>query len=546
MTKCVESSGMIARTVLIASFLFTLIYVFPVTANAETKTSIEDLKAGVVKITSNVGGKRQMGTGIIVNLEIDTVYILTASHVIEGDQEPQVTFYSDPNEPFTAKTVALEGGDPKGLAVLRIRIKGRLPSGLRALYLDEKATINGGEQVMLIGFPRSIGTQWAVTTGTLAGQKGRDLTFSGAADGGNSGGPLLIEGKVVGVVTEKLGNFGYATPILTALYALKGWGVQANLTMADRKMQMLDTLNTQPEEKTYPVQEARVRPNDAPTRLAKEITGKDGAPMVLVQAGAFTMGSLKGVSNSNEHPQHFVSVNAFYLDTHEVTNRQFQQFVQANRYRTTAEQEGKAYGLTSQGEQKHISGASWRQPEGEESVFASERELHPVVAISWEDAKAYCTGVGKRLPTEAEWEYAARAGTTTNYWWGQEFPPSSKLVGNTADKSAKEKFGWSRAKDTYDDGYVRTAPVGSFKANPWGLYDMSGNVWEWVEDWYGEDYYQSSPNENPKGPERGEQKVLRGGSWNYGPSSLRSAIRGRDFPSKRNAYFGVRCAQDAP
>ena len=270
------------------------------------------------------------------------------------------------------------------------------------------------------------------------------------------------------------------------------------------------------------------------------------AGMALIPEGTFQMGSPDGEGEKDEHPQHHVSVKAFYLDMHEVTNRQFQQFVQTSNYRTMAEQEGKAWVYSSQEEWKEIAGASWQKPEGEQSVFASGRELHPVVSISWEDAKAYCVGVGKRLPTEAEWEYAARAGTTTSYWWGDELPRSSNQVANLADKSAKEEFGINWTIDTYVDGFAHTAPVGSFQANPWGLYDMAGNVWEWVVDWYAEDYYQASPKKNPQGPSSGEFKVLRGGSWNQNPRNLRSAYRGRSDPAGRSAYLGVRCAQDTP
>ena len=163
--------------------------------------------------------------------------------------------------------------------------------------------------------------------------------------------------------------------------------------------------------------------------------------------------------------------------------------------------------------------------------------------MSWEDAKAYCEQYGKRLPTEAEWEYAARAGTSTRNWWGND-PPGSRRVANIADVSTKDLFNNYLA--SYNDGFVRTAPVGTMAANPWGLFDMIGNVWEWTADWYGEDYYSQSSQRNPKGPETGDYRVVRGGSWNNQPFNSRSAYRGGGHPSVRNVTFGFRCLQDAP
>lgn len=182
------------------------------------------VKKGVVRITAQVEGKTRVGAGIIVKLEHDAAYILTASHVIEGDHDPQVTFFPDPHRPFRARVLGLEGGDPRGLAALRV--EGKLPPDLYALILDQKTSVSGGEPVALIGFPRVEGTLWTVTTGTISGRKGSALSFSGIADEGNSGGPVLVQGKVVGIVTEVGQKFNYAAPAVTARFALEGWGVR--------------------------------------------------------------------------------------------------------------------------------------------------------------------------------------------------------------------------------------------------------------------------------------------------------------------------------
>jgi formylglycine-generating enzyme len=178
-------------------------------------------------------------------------------------------------------------------------------------------------------------------------------------------------------------------------------------------------------------------------------------------------------------------------------------------------------------------------------VFDSNREKHPVVSVSWEDAQAYCRWTGKRLPTEAEFEYATRAGTETKYWWGNGHP-SSRQVANIGDESAKRQYSDWTIMTEYDDGYVRTAPVGSFEANPFGLHDMTGNVWEWTADRYDELYYGSSPRKNPQGPSKGDSRVTCGGSWNDAPDDVRSAGRGKRIPTNRGGRVGFRCAQDRP
>lgn len=298
--------------------------------------------------------------------------------------------------------------------------------------------------------------------------------------------------------------------------------------------------------------------------LQNEVTGKDSAPMVLVPAGSFLMGStndevdraikdcIKELEKDQqtcegwykpELPQHKVQMDAFYLDKCEVTNRLFQQFAQQTGHQTTAEREGSAWAFVEGKGWEAVKGASWRKPEAGATVFDSGRSEHPVVTVSWDDAQAYCRAAGKRLPTEAEFEYATRAGTTTRYWWG-DGNPSGRRVENIADESAKHLL--KTIMKGYGDGSVRTALVGSYEANPWGLHDISGNVREWTADWFDDNYYGKSPERNPKGHPSGQYRVLRGGSWSIDPGSVRSAGRARRAPTSRSGTIGFRCAQDLP
>jgi len=305
---------------------------------------------------------------------------------------------------------------------------------------------------------------------------------------------------------------------------------------------------------------AKPGPFEALRQIGREITGKDGAPMVLIPAGSFWMGSTEdevarmvdectraGRDKEEtcrgwlkpELPRHQVTLDAFYVDVYEVTNRLFEKFVNATGHQTTAEREGTAMAFVEQKGWQEVSGASWRQPEGGTTVMASSRREHPVVSVSWNDADAYCRWAGKRLPTEAEWEYAARAGTQTRTWWGNGHP-GSRRVANIADEAAKRILG--NYLTGYDDGYARTAPVGSYEANPWGVQDSIGNVLEWTADWIGG--YSGGQERNPRGPSNGQYRVIRGGSWYNDAWFVRSAARVWYFPSLRSDNLGFRCAQD--
>ncbi len=236
----------------------------------------------------------------------------------------------------------------------------------------------------------------------------------------------------------------------------------------------------------------------------EEITGEDGAPMRRVPAGWFTMGSNFG--EANEKPRHRVYVDAFYMDTFEVTNSQYAEFI----------------GVTGRERPGY-----WFQ------VHLESDGNNPVIDVAWHDADAYCRHYGKRLPTEAEWEKAARGTDGRLYPWGNR-TPSPRMA-----NYGKNRLAFSRGS---------LKPVGSYEAgkSPYEIYDLAGNVWEWVADWSDWHYYQTSPPRNPKGPSSGQDKLVRGGSWVTGPLHLRSAVRLRSVPTNRDVTVGFRCLQDVP
>ena len=242
----------------------------------------------------------------------------------------------------------------------------------------------------------------------------------------------------------------------------------------------------------------------APTQAPPEV---DVPPeMVLIPAGTFEMGTDQGLPF--EGPVHTVQVDAFLIDRYEVTNRQYQEFVEASGHVTESEKLGWSGVFDVQeGAWKPVDGADWRHPEGPGSSI-TERLGHPVVHVSWEDARAYAEWSGKSLPTEAQWEWAARGGLTESvYSWGNELQPEGSHMANVWQ-------GTFPLKDQGEDGFQAPAPVGTFPANGYGLYDIAGNVWEWTEDWFSPNTYrENGPSRNPRGPTSGQEKVIRGGSW---------------------------------
>ena len=296
----------------------------------------------------------------------------------------------------------------------------------------------------------------------------------------------------------------------------------------------------------------------------KQITNSIGMKLTLIPSGEFMMGSGESAEATaaffnktygeniltadlfkDEHPKHRVRITKpFYLGTYHVTRGQFRQFVKNSGYKTEAEKGEKpgAYGWNPDKKKFGFNEKySWRNAGFEQT------DEHPVVNVSWNDAVAFCQWLSKRedktyrLPTEAEWEYACRAGTTTRYYNGDD-PETLAKVGNIADAAAKAPFpDWTWTIKA-NDGYVFTSPVGKFKPNAFGLYDMHGNAWQWCADWYDAEYHAVSPADDPPGPTTGSSRVIRGGCW-YSPAwHCRLADRYWDLPGIGDDGLGFRAS----
>lgn len=277
------------------------------------------------------------------------------------------------------------------------------------------------------------------------------------------------------------------------------------------------------------------------------------AGMVRLDGGPFLMGSEspEAFPLDGEGPVRRVMVDAFYIDIHPVTNAQFDEFVRTTNYRTEAERFGWSFvfrGHVQQGEVVpgvppwwcKVSGADWRHPEGPGSG-AGNRGDYPVTHISWNDATAFCEWAGKRLPTEAEWEYAARGGLEQKaYPWGDELTPDGKHLCNIWQGDFPEI-------DLAEDGYSSVAPVRSFPPNGYGLYEMTGNAWEWCSDWFHPSWHVQATRANPVGPLTGSTRVMKGGSYLCHQSycnRYRVGARTSNSPESSTGNLSFRCVRD--
>lgn len=310
---------------------------------------------------------------------------------------------------------------------------------------------------------------------------------------------------------------------------------------------------------------------EPPKKLAADLGGGVKMELVLIPAGKFKMGSGESAEDTaafvnktyrklfpvdysgleadffkDEHPQHDVSITKpFFLGMHHVTRGQFRQFVEATGHNMDTEQGKKRWAWGWDPDNKEFSfneKYSWR------NAGFKQTDEHPVVNVTWNDAVAFCKWLSKkegqtyRLPTEAEWEYACRAGTTTRYDSGDD-PETLGKVNNLVDATAKAKIPDWKYMIRSSDNYVFTSPVGKSKPNAFGLCDMHGNAWQWCADWYGAEYYAASPADDPTGPDSGRDRVVRGGTWSFRPLGARSAERNHTEPDGRNCGAGFRVAR---
>ena len=299
-------------------------------------------------------------------------------------------------------------------------------------------------------------------------------------------------------------------------------------------------------------------PIASPNGLARVRTGSTNG-MSLIPGGDFVMGTdgSYGFAADGEGPAHAVTLAPFYIDTTTVTNEEFNAFVNATRYKTEAERFGWSFvfhGHLDARQQEaavrqrvlgsewwcRVNGATWRHPEGPGSTI-KKRWDHPVVHVSWNDACAYAQWSGKRLPTEAEWECAARGGfVQKRFPWGDELEPAGRHMMNVWQ-------GTFPIQNTCADGHYGPAPGRTYKPNGYGLFQMTGNVWEWCWDWFDAEYYRHSPRENPAGPAAGDRRVMRGGSYLCHASycnRYRTDARSSNTPDAASTNIGFRCVRD--
>lgn len=509
-------------------------------------------------------GERPAGSGVIVHSD---GYVLTAHHVIAGARRIFVVTSGE----FRAPAVVVSMDAEHDLALLKAETV-----GLSEAPLGHAGLVRLDQEVVAVGFPFGL-REVSVTRGRIAAvrTKGVQRVFQvdAAVNPGNSGGPLFTaQGELIGILTTKFTHpsgivpegmafavpLSYATPLLANIEGFdfttigkryktkknKKEGYERNLaTMVVRPTVRIETLRgTDGAPAVPPAPTDFVKKSEtAPAPITRVPTGesRESVPpppdramiqrvneqlraaqeeelqrlaqrgikppegMRLIPAGEFWMGAEDGLPDAR--PMHRVYVSTYWIDQHEVTNRQYRQCVDSGG--CAPPKDRSAYDNPALGE-------------------------HPVTNVTWSQARHYCGWRGKRLPTEAEWEKAARGVDGRLYPWGNTDEVFTARLRTTDRQTPKNG----------------TAPVGSldFAVSPYGVVDLVVSVSEWVNDWYAEDFYRSSPSQDPQGPARGSFRVLRGGEPNERPLELRASYRGWDDMTYWGPSLGFRCAEDLP
>jgi len=310
----------------------------------------EYLKKGVVRITAKSSGESpKVGTGFIVQLDQDVVYVVTAAHVVSGDAHPKVQFFPQQDLQVPATVKHSEGGeDTTGLALLVIRGKEVIPQGLTVVTFADPSILSGNDAILVVGHPRNAG-DWVILNGSVVGRQGRYVTIDANIDEGTSGAPIIHSSGIVGIVGE-VKRYGRGVTSGSIQEYLKGHGLLKGPALSSTS-----TAGTVPSP----------RAQENTSSIVREIIGKDGAPMVLIPSGEFWMGSLDDEGEPDEHPQHQIYVDAFYIDNFEITVERYAKFL---------------------GETKRSTPEFWGQ------VDARKHNNHPVVGVHWNDAGSYCAG----------------------------------------------------------------------------------------------------------------------------------------------------------
>jgi formylglycine-generating enzyme required for sulfatase activity len=459
-----------------------------------------DLRAIIVAICKDDG--QIVGTGFVVGEQL----IVTCAHVVEhagslpGGVVTVQFHISGERRSASVLPECWRSVESDDIAVLRLQ--DALPAHARPAILGKAAGIDKhpfrslGYSIMgdYVGIAASGAIEALVQKANRRHML--QLTSSQLAQG-HSGAPVWDDDwrQVVGIVSEvyhpgqddKNRDTAFATPIETLQEILRN--VRPAIEVPAR------------------VPTWKVRPPYSGQPIA-------GATVVFIQGGTFLMGS-DDTRFPDEHPRHAVHVSDFYIDQYSVTNEEFKRFLdeEANK------------GWRPQGDLARQHADKFYLAHWKDSTYPEGKADHPLVRVSWHAARAYAEWANKRLVTEAEWEYAARVGSESAYWWGDAADPR------------RANFFRSRQRDT--------TSVTAYPPNPWGLYDMLGNVYEWCADWYSSDYYSRLHEQDPTGPHDGDERVCRGGAFDSVADHIRASARGKAGPMTCSATIGFRCAKSA-